>query len=145
MKSRLPAALAEDDEYDLTPMIDIVFLLLIYFMVTTALIKEEADMGIKLPANVPPPPNADLPQEQVVEILASGEVRLNGARMDGMDSRMMPDLTRTLQRLKAANDRGGFKTSVTIIADADSLHQRSIDVLNACASADIKFVMFAGE
>lgn len=145
MKSQPPAALADDDEYDLTPMIDIVFLLLIYFMVTTALVKEEADMSIKLPANVPAQPDADLPVEQVVEIMASGEVRLNGARMDGIDSRMMPELTRTLARLKAANDRGGFKTSVTIIADADSLHQRSIDVLNACASADVKMVMFAAE
>ena len=112
-------------------------------MVTTALIKEEADMGIKLPADVPPAKDADLPQEQVVEILASGEVLLNGAPMDHFESRKMPELTTTLQRLKAANDRGGIKTSVTIIADQDSLHQRSIDVLNACGAAKIKFVMFA--
>lgn len=137
--------LAEEDGFDLTPMIDIVFLLLIYFMVTTALIKEEADMGIKLPANVPPDPDAKLPQEQVVEILASGEVLLNGAPMDHYESRDMPELKTTLQRLKAANDRGGLKTSVTIIADQDSLHKRSIDVLNACGSAKIKFVMFASQ
>lgn len=134
--------LAEEDKFDLTPMIDIVFLLLIYFMVTTALIKEEADLGIKLPANVPPSDDTPPPQEQVVEILASGEVYLNGASVDHIESRQMPELTRTLKRLKAANDRGDFKTSVTIIADADSLHQRSIDVLNACGAADIKFVMF---
>ena len=143
MALRTPKALEEDDEYDLTPMIDIVFLLLIYFMVTTALIKEEADMGIKLPANVPASEDADLPDEQVVEILASGQVLLNGAAMDGYDNREMPGLTSTLQRLKMANDRAGQKTSVTIMADADSLHQRSIDVLNACAAAKIKFVMFA--
>lgn len=142
MALRTPQALQEDDEYDLTPMIDIVFLLLIYFMVTTALIKEEADMSIKLPANVPPSKDADLPDEQVVEIMASGQVLLNGAAKDGFNSRDMPDLTQTLRRLKTANDRGGLKTSVTIIADPDSLHQRSIDVLNSCAAADIKFVMF---
>lgn len=145
MAKTLPKFLTDQDEYDLTPMIDIVFLLLIYFMVTTALIKEEADLGIKLPANVPPDPNADLPQEQVVEIQPSGDVYLNGARMDSFQSRTMPDLTNTLRRLKAANDRGGFKTSVTIIADPDSQHQRSVDVLNACASAEIKFVMFSAE
>jgi len=137
--------LSEEVTFDLTPMIDIVFLLLIYFMVTTALIKEEADLGIKLPANIPPSDDVTPPQEQVVEILASGEVFLNGAPMDDPNSRDMPELTRTLQRLKAANDRGSFNTSVTIMADQDSLHLRSIDVLNACGAAKIKYVMFASE
>lgn len=137
--------LADDDGYDLTPMIDIVFLLLIYFMVTTALIKEEADMGIKLPAQVPPTNEPDLPDEQIIEIMASGEVLLNGAPMDHFESRDMPTLTYKLQRLKAANDNSGLKTSVTILADQDSLHQRSIDVLNACGAAKIKYVMFASD
>ena len=33
---------------DLTPMIDVVFLMLVFFMVTTELIKQEADLGIQL-------------------------------------------------------------------------------------------------
>lgn len=137
--------LTEQDHTDFTSMIDVVFLLLIYFMVTTALIKEEADLGIRLPANVPPSQDEDPPQEQIVEIQPSGQVLLNGAVMDHTQSRGMPELTRTLERLKAANDRGGLKTSVTIVADPDSLHQRSMDVLNACGSADIRLVMFAAD
>lgn len=133
----------EEDRYDLTPMIDVVFLLLIYFMVTTDL-TEEADMSIRLPTppveNTPPP---DPPSEHLVDVLPSGEVRLNGATMDHLDSRTMPELVRTLERLKRNADQAGKKTAVTIYADPASLHQRSIDVLNACAAAKIKMVSFA--
>ena len=137
-------ALAGQDKTDLTPMIDVVFLLLAFFMVTTDF-QEEADLGLKLPANVPPPPDVQLPDEHIVDILPSGEVLLNGSPMDNINSRGMPQLVNTLQRLKASSDRGGIRTAVTIVADPASLHQRSIDVLNACAAAKIKYVSFASE
>ena len=43
----------EEDKFEIqiAPLIDVVFLLLIYFMVTTTLIKE-ADIGFILPANI---------------------------------------------------------------------------------------------
>ncbi|MGE9292025.1 biopolymer transporter ExbD [Ruficoccus sp. ZRK36] len=137
-------ALAEEDKTDLTPMIDVVFLLLAFFMVTTNF-QEEADLGLKLPANLPPPKNVELPNEHVVDIEPSGDVFLNGAPMDNVNSRTMPELVSTLKRLKASADRGDIRTSVTIVASPASLHQRSIDVLNACASAQIKFVSFSAE
>lgn len=142
--AKINQALVGDDKYDLTPMIDVVFLLLIFFMVTVDL-TEEADLGIRLPASVPPPPNVQLPEEHVVDIHPSGEVLLNGAPMDHPGSRSMPELTRTLERLKAAADRAGLNTSITIYANSNSLHQRSIDVLNACATARIRYVSFSPE
>ena len=39
-------------EIQIAPLIDVVFLLLIYFMVTTTLIKKEADIEAILPANI---------------------------------------------------------------------------------------------
>lgn len=132
------------DTVDLTPMIDVVFLLLAFFMVTTNL-TEEADLGIKLPANVPTPPGVQLPEEHVVDIEPSGEVLLNGSPMDSSVSVKMPQLVTTLRRLKASADLNGQQTSVTIVADPDSLHERSVAVLNACANANIKFVMFSAD
>lgn len=142
--AKLNSILTEEDKFDLTPMIDVVFLLIIYFMVTVDL-TEEADLGLRLPANTMPSADVQLPEEHIVEVLASGEVLLNGAPMDNPDSRNMPELTRTLERLKSAADRAGQKTAVVIYANGNSLHQRSIDVLNACASARIRFVSFAPE
>lgn len=131
-----------EDKFDLTPMIDVVFLLLIYFLWTTNLV-QEADMGITLPATVKPPPDVVLPDEHVIDILPNGEILLNGVPMDSPNSRSMRQLTNTLARLKMSSDRAEIKTSVTILADPASLHQRSIDVLNACTAAEIEMVSFA--
>ncbi|MEO0794998.1 MAG: biopolymer transporter ExbD [Verrucomicrobiota bacterium] len=130
------------DTVDLTPMIDVVFLLLAFFMVTTDL-TEESDLGLKLPANTQQSNPDEQPDEHIVDIAPSGEVSLNGSPMDNAGSINLPQLVNTLSRLKEAADRAGQRTSVTIMADPDSLHERSIAVLNACAAADVKFVMFS--
>jgi biopolymer transport protein ExbD len=135
-------ALESEDSFDMTSMIDVVFLLLVYFMFLP--LQQESDLGITLPADSAPAENIDLPSEHVVQILPNGAVMLNGAPMDNPYSHDMPQLASTLIRLKASADRTKTKTVVTINADQYSPHQRSMDVLNACAKAKIKAVSFGG-
>jgi biopolymer transport protein ExbD len=137
----ISSVLESEDKVDITPMIDVVFLLLIYFMFLP--LQQEADVGIKLPSNAPPAENLELPSEHIVEIFPNGLILLNGAPMDGVDDRNMSKLTSTLTRLKLSSDRAGIDTVVKIQADPDSPHQRSIDVLNASAKASISKVSFA--
>lgn len=133
--------LESEDKVDITPMIDVVFLLLIYFMFLP--LQQEADIGIKLPSNAPPAENLDLPSEHIVEVFPNGLILLNGAPMDGINDRDMNRLSTTLTRLKLSSDRAGIDTVVKIQADPDSPHQRSIDVLNAASKAKITKVSFA--
>ena len=141
--AKLPKVFETEDKVDLTPMIDVVFLLLIYFMVTTTIVQEEADIGITLPSDTPPAKNPEnMPSEHIIDILSDGQVLLNGAPMDSPESSEMPQLTTTLTRLGMADKRMGIETIITIQADEDSLHQKSIDVLNACAAAGLKLVSF---
>ena len=135
------SVLESEDTVDITPMIDVVFLLLIYFMFLP--LQQEADIGIKLPSNTPPAENLELPSEHIVEIFPNGLILLNGAPMDGIDDRNKERLSKTLTRLKLSSDRAGSDTVVKIQADPDSPHQRAIDVLNASALADITKVSFA--
>ena len=138
---KVSSVLKSEDKVDITPMIDVVFLLLIYFMFLP--LQQEADIGIKLPSNTPPAENLELPSEHIVEIFPNGLILLNGAPMDGIDDRNMKRLSKTLTRLKLSSDRAGIDTVVKIQADPDSPHQRAIDVLNASALADITKVSFA--
>lgn len=128
---------------DLTPMIDVVFLMLVYFMVTTELIKQETDLGIQLPSEAPPAATAELPSKHTVDVLPDGSILLNGGPTGDPPIGELNNLTGLLASLKASADRLGKKTVVTIQADPFSPHRRSIDVLNACAQANLKFVSFA--
>ena len=133
--------LQSEDKVDITPMIDVVFLLLIYFMFLP--LQQEADIGIKLPSQTPPSDNIELPSEHIVEIFPNGLILLNGAPMDSSDDREMARLSTTLTRLRMYSDSLGTDTVVKIQADPDSPHKRSIDVLNACSKAEISKVSFA--
>jgi len=132
--------LESEDKFEITAMIDVVFLLLIYFMFLP--IQQEADLGISLPAESPPAEDLELPSEHIVQIMPDGQVLLNGQAMGGAESRELPQLREMLTRLKLSSDRAGVKTVVTIDADPDSPHQRSIDVLNSLKQADVKMVSF---
>lgn len=132
------------DPVDLTAMIDVVFLLLIYFMVTSALVKTEADISIQLPTpGVVQTEPLDLPEEHFVEVREDGQVLLNGQPFDGPFDAELPLFTRTLTRLRESSDLARVKTQVVIQAEDHAQHGRVIDVLNACAAAEIQHVSFA--
>ena len=131
-----------EDKVDLSPMIDIVFLLLIYFMVTTTIVKEEADLGVKLPSTMAAPPDTPLPEQHYIDILIDGTVLLNGVPTDNPGDSELPNLTRTLQQLKQSSDRAGFKTLVIVQPDPETYQQSVVNVLNALKSVGIRSVSF---
>ena len=127
---------------DLTPMIDIVFLLLIYFMVTTSIIKEEADLGVKLPSSMAAPPGTPLPEQHYIDILLDGTILLNGMPTDNPGNRALPNLTRTLMQLKLSSDRAGLKTLVILQPDPETYQQSVVNVLNALKAVGISSISF---
>ncbi|MDP0497678.1 MAG: biopolymer transporter ExbD [Verrucomicrobiota bacterium JB024] len=133
----------EKTKPDLTPMIDVVFLLLIFFMVTTTLIKEEADLGIQLPTDTKAKPTEELPNRHTIDVLPDGSVLFNGSLIASPAERItLNGLIATLRRVKGTADRMGQKTIVVVVADPLSPHFKSIEVLDACAAAGIRFVSF---
>ena len=132
----------EEEEFEITPLIDVVFLLLVYFMVTATILREEADLSISLPAQVQVRTETIENEEMIVDIHANGQVVVNGERVDDPTVREMPELQAVFNRTKALADAMGSRATVVIQANEDSRHQRTIDVLNAAAGANIRFVTF---
>ena len=132
----------ESSELQIAPMIDCVFLLLIYFMVAASLHKTEADLSISLPGSVIQTQTVTMPDEQIIEIQNTGAILMNGKKYDTEVSQALPELTAMLNRYRLAALASRNKALVTIQAADDVVHQRVVDVMNACAAAEIKNVSF---
>lgn len=139
---KLPIPEMEDPDVNVASLIDMVFLLLVYFMATASLVRSEADLGIRLPGMLAQARTVDLPDEQIIEVRATGHVILNGREYDAPDSPDLPALTTTLVRYRLSSSAAGNEPLITIQADDESRQQRVIDVMNACAAAGIKGVTF---
>ncbi len=142
MKLKLPEQ--NEPELDMAPLIDMTFLLLIYFICTCTLVMPEADLGIRLPGMVSQATSVDMPDEQMIEVHETGEVYLNDRQFDSATSTDLPDLVATLVRYRMSAEASDSKALITIMADGETSHQRVMDVMNACAAAKLKDVSFTG-
>ncbi len=129
-------------ELQIAPLIDVVFLLLIYFMVTASLIKKEGDIAFVLPANIPAEEMNEMPIEILIEITGNGIVQVEGIRFDP-DNRMLDDLVTQLAGLKQIAQSQGALFAVNLIPNSETLHDRVIDVMDACAAAGVKNLSFS--
>jgi biopolymer transport protein ExbD len=129
-------------ELQIAPLIDVVFLLLIYFMVTAALIKKEGDISFMLPANIAAEEVVDIPVEVLIEITSDGSVQVEGMRFSYADQELkeLVSQLRGLQAIAASQQSPFF---VNILPHQDALHHRIIDVMDACAAAGVKSLSFS--
>ena len=130
-------------EMQMGPMIDMVFLLLVFFMVSAKPFKQESDINIGLPGTVAQEEALDIPDEQRIQIQPNGQILLNDQPMDAPQSPELPALLGTLKRFKESADSNKTEALITIDADDAANHQRIVQVLNACAQAKITGVTFA--
>jgi biopolymer transport protein ExbD len=140
-KRRHPEA-SPDLGFQIAPMIDVVFVVLVFFMSLTAAIKIEAELNTRLPGGIATVTSVDFPDEQTITIEPNGQVSLNDAAFDGPADAALPTLTNTLMRLKENADNARTKLLVTISSDAKTPYYRTIDVLNALAAAAVDNVTF---
>lgn len=126
------------------PMIDMVFLLLVFFIVTAKPIEPESDISLGLPGTVAQNDVVDLPDEQRLQILADGRIVLNELELAAGNDVAMPRVVTTLTRLVESAELNHADALVTIDAHDDVPHQRVVEVFDACAKAGISSVTFSG-
>lgn len=139
----------EEDEpgVDISSLIDVCFLLLIYFLVTSTIVKKEQDLNMTLPSVAP----SDTPPEirpLFIKLEANGYIYL---RTDGApeeliesdpDARELPNLAPRLETYSSAARNSASEPVVQVYVESEAQQQRVIDVLNALAGAKITKVTF---
>jgi biopolymer transport protein ExbD len=143
MKAWLDELINEKTGLQIAPLIDVVFLLLIYFMVSSSLKRSEADLGLSLPGQVKQSEALSMPDEQIIEVRPDGAIVFNDQEYTDVLKADLAGLEQTLLRYREASWLVDAQPMITIVADKDSIHGRVVDVLNACAGAGIKNVTFA--
>lgn len=122
-RSAISAAVEEESQVDLTPMLDVVFIMLIFFIVTANFIR---DPGIEVSR-----PEANTAETQATSILvaigATGEIWIDGRRVD------VRQVKANIVRLRADNPKGGL----VIRADVDATAERIVAVADAAREAGV--------
>jgi biopolymer transport protein ExbD len=123
---------------DISSLIDVSFLLLIYFLVTSTLEPRESDLSMELPTDSGPSSNIKIDPLKI-RLTQSGEISIAEQLM--ADDRSMEA---ELDRYKELTDATGNKPIVIISADDEATQQRFVDLLNALARVGITTVTLSG-
>jgi biopolymer transport protein ExbD len=128
--------------FQIAPMIDVVFVIMLFFMVMAGAVKVENELNSQLPGSASTSSSTDFVDEQIITISDTGEVALNDEPFDSPASIDLPQLKATLMRLKQNADAAKTPAVVTIISDEQAKYSRTVDVLDALALAKIDNVTF---
>ncbi len=127
----LEVAEEEQNEINLTPMLDVVFIMLIFFIVTASFIKE-AGLDVNRPDA---PVTESKPEEQniLVAISANDEIWIDRRLIDPRAVRA------NIERLHAENPQG----SVVIQANRKSTNKMLVTVMDAARQAGVYNISIA--
>lgn len=122
----------EENEINLTPMLDVVFIMLIFFIVTATFIKE-AGIQVERPDTV----TADSQDDASILIAISSNDEIWIDRQE-RDPRALRGV---IERLHAENPKG----SIVIQADEESTHEMLVIVMEAAKAAGVTNVAIASD
>ena len=113
---------------ELAPIIDMVFLLLIFFLVATTFHQTEREMKIILPVSSTAGPISATLREIVINVDEAGNIIVSGRQMSG------EDLQALVQEAVAVNP----DQKVTVRGDRNTAYAHVVTVLDICKGAGIQ-------
>lgn len=117
----------------LAPMIDIVFLLLIFFIVTWQFTRSETELSVSVPTAQEGAEPERQKGEIVINILADETIRIEGTTVD------LNQLHNKLSSIAAQFEN----QPVRIRGDGGVVYQRLVEVIDTCQKAGIWNISFA--
>lgn len=114
-------------EIDLTPMLDVVFIMLIFFIVTASFIKEQSiDVNVPENAEQPPPPDA-ASKNILISVTSSDEIYIDQRRVD----------IRAVRSLIAQKSAENPESGVVVRAHEQSTANTYVAIADAAREAKI--------
>ena len=133
MNFRRKGGSTESQEFQMTPMIDLMFLLLCFFVTSQIYAQWETEIDITLPTSTTGEMPDRLPAEIIVNVSTAGAMTVNQREFN------QPELGTLLQRI--AKHYPG--QPVLIRADRRTAYEHVVGVLDLCRGADIWNISFA--
>ena len=124
---------SDEAEINLTPMLDIVFIMLIFFIVTATFIKESGLDINKPDANQPPPEEEQEKKNILIQIDSNNRIYINLRRVD------IGAVRANIEQLHAENPEG----IVVIQPDADSETGLIVRIYDAALAANVENIAIA--
>ena len=126
--------------FQIAPMIDVVFVILLFFMVAAGNARMENAHATRLPGGGCGP--ILLPDEISIQIGSDGQISLNDESLDAPDAKDLKELAAGMIQLKQASDAAGAPLLITIEANEQAKYERVVDVLDALTRAKVSNVTF---
>lgn len=121
------------NELNITPLLDLAFVLLVIFIISTAPMVNDLDMNLPTRGAAPKAAAARKPNLIIVE--SDGRIVFNGSQVQ------LPDLGRDLARLA----REDTNTSVVVFGDLAVVYQNMVSVFDTLQQANVTKVGLATE
>jgi biopolymer transport protein ExbD len=127
---RMPSDDEATAEIAMTPLIDMMFLLIIFFLVSTAFIDPEKDQNIRLPEVAEGVARRKAPEEMIINVRQGGVLVVSGRIVT------LEELQEQLHQAVRTDPN----QVVRVRGDAMAYHQQVVRVLEACQKANVKTV-----
>lgn len=119
------------NELNITPLLDLVFVLLVIFIITTPQLMN--NLEINLPSGKPPPKKPDEPKINEISVADDGQININGEIVTAAQ------LKDKLQQLQADNP-----DLAVVVKGADAVdYQHMVNVLDVLQQLDVQKVGLA--
>lgn len=134
---RVPSTYCERGSlsFNMTPMIDIVFLLIIFFILSSHFARQETQLELALPEAASGQEAAvDETRRLIVNVMPDGQLQLAGTAVDAAQLQ---------QRIAYESQQSGGDLEVRIRSDRQAPYRQIEPILVACARAGVWKVTFA--
>ena len=132
-----------DAGFQIAPMIDVVFVIMLFFMVMAGAVKVEHELKTTLPGNAETAKETELPDEVTIGVSETGEITLNEDPVGAPDDKLLENLYNQMKQMGQAAEQSKTKLLITVQAEEAAKYERVINVLDVLARADISNVTFA--